>query len=78
MDYLFHSEGWKDACEGFGPRDVAKACAEAGLVDAIQEAGKLRFQKKVKVPGRGTERFYIVTGRGLEAFRRRLADVEEA
>ena len=73
-DYLFHAEGWKDACEGFGPKDVARACAEAGLLEAVTESGKVRFQKNVKVPGRGTERFYLITGRGLEAFRQRQAE----
>jgi uncharacterized protein (DUF927 family) len=77
MDYLFHTEGWKDACEGFGPREVAKACADAGLLEAVTESGVLRFQKNVKVPGRGTERFYIVTGRGLDAFRQRQAETAE-
>ena len=67
MDYLFHAEGWKDACEGFNPKDVARGCAEAGLLEAVLESGKLRFQRNVKVPGRGTERFYIITGSGLEA-----------
>ena len=76
MDYLFHTEGWKDACEGFNPKDVARGCAEAGLLGAVMESGKLRFQKNVKVPGRGTERFYIVTGCGLEAYRARLAESE--
>lgn len=76
MDYLFHAEGWKDACEGFSPKDVARGCVEAGLLDAVLESGKLRFQKNVKVPGRGTERFYIITGRGLETYRARLAESE--
>jgi len=76
-DTLFHAEGWKDACEGFGPKEVARACAEAGLLETVMESGRPRFQKNVKVPGRGTERFYIISGRGLEAFRNRqemLAD----
>jgi putative DNA primase/helicase len=75
LDYLFHSEGWTDACEGLVPKDVARACAEAGLLDSLMEAGKLRFQKNVKVPGRGTERFYFITGRGLEAYRQRQAEL---
>lgn len=75
MDYLFHAEGWKDACEGFNPKDVAKTCAEAALLDAVLESGRLRFQKNVKVPGRGTGRFYLITGRGLEAFRQRQAEL---
>jgi hypothetical protein len=53
---------------------VARACAEAGLLEAVTESGKVRFQKNVKVPGRGTERFYLITGRGLEAFRQRQAE----
>ncbi|MBP1628353.1 MAG: helicase [Holophagaceae bacterium] len=76
VDYLFHAEGWKDACEGFNPKDVARGCAEAGLLEGVLESGKLRFQKNVKVPGRGTERFYIITGRGLEAYRAGLAELE--
>lgn len=56
---------------------VAKACAEAGLLEAVQESGRLRFQKNVKVPGRGTGRFYILTGRGLETFRNRQAEAPE-
>jgi uncharacterized protein (DUF927 family) len=74
MDYLFHTEGWKDACDGFGPKDVARACADSGFLEAVMESGKVRFQKNVKVPGRGTERFYVLTGRGLEAFRQRQAE----
>lgn len=76
LDYFFNAEGWKDACEGFNPKVVARGCADAGLLDAVLESGKLRFQKNVKVPGQGTERFYIVTGRGLEAYRARLAALE--
>ncbi len=53
------------ACEGLLPKEVARACAEAGLLDALLEAGKLRFQKNVKVPGHGTERFYFITGWAL-------------
>ena len=73
-DYLFHAEGWKDACDGLSPKDVARACAEAGLLEEVLESGKVRFQKNVKVPGRGTERFYFITGRGLELFRVRQAE----
>ena len=77
LDFLFHTEGWKDACDGLPPKEVARACAEAGLLDAVAEAGKLRFQNNVKVPGRGTERFYFITGRGLEAYRQRQAEPVE-
>jgi len=77
LDYLFNAEGWKDACEGSNPKDAARACAQAGILAAVTESGKLRFQKNVKVPGRGTERFYIITGAGLEAFMARQAEVEE-
>lgn len=76
LDYLFHAEGWKDACEGFNPREVARGCAEAGLLESVLESGKLRFQKNVKVPGRGTERFYIITGSGLEAHLARPETIE--
>ena len=76
IDYLFHAEGWKDACEGFNPRDVARACAERGLLEVVQESGRSRYQKNVKVPGQGTERFYIITGRGLDAFRAQQEEAE--
>jgi putative DNA primase/helicase len=74
MDYLFHAQGFQDACNGFTAKDVARACAEAGLLDVVVESGKVRFQKNVKVPGRGTERFYLIKGRGLEAYRQRQAE----
>lgn len=75
-DYLFHAEGWNDACEGFQPREVARACATVGLLVSVMESGRIRFQKNVKVPGRGTERFYVISGRGLDVFRARQAEVE--
>jgi uncharacterized protein (DUF927 family) len=50
MDSLFHAEGFQDACEGFSPKDVARDCAEAGLLEALQESGKLRFQKNLNLP----------------------------
>ncbi len=74
QDYLFHAEGWKEACQGFCPKEVARACADAGLLEPVLESGRLRFQKNIKVPGRGTERFYVLTGRGLERFRDRQAE----
>jgi hypothetical protein len=59
------------------PKDVAKACAEAGLLDVVLESGKVRFQKNIKVPGRGTGRFYVITARGQEAYRQRQAELAE-
>lgn len=76
MDYLFNAEGWKDACDGLNHRDVSKVCAEAGLLEVVKESGRVRLQKNVKVPGRGTERFYIVSGAGLEAFMTKQAGDE--
>jgi hypothetical protein len=65
------------AGEGLVPKDVARVCAEAGLLEALEEAGKQRFQENVKVPGRGTERFYLITGRGLDAYRQRQMELAE-
>ncbi|HLO68039.1 MAG TPA: DUF927 domain-containing protein [Holophaga sp.] len=77
MDYLFHAEGWKEACRGFCPKEVARACADAGLLEPVLESGRLRLQKNIRVPGRGTERFHVLTGRGLERFRDRQAEAVE-
>lgn len=78
IDYLFNTEGWKDACEGFNPKEVARGCADTGLLEAVLESGRVRYQKNVKVPGQGTERFYIISGRGMEAFRARQEELEGA
>lgn len=74
MDDLFHAEGWKEACAGFCPVEVARGCAQAGILEVVTESGKQRFQKNVRVKGQGTGRFHLITGAGLEAYRERQAE----
>lgn len=71
VDFLFTSAGWKDACEGFNPRDVARALHEAGILEPSTEAGSIRFARKERIPGGNTGRFFVITGKGIEAYRDR-------
>ena len=67
-NYLFTPAGWKDACEGHNPTEVAKAMANAGLLDASAKGGVFKAQKKVRVHGAPTW-LYVVLGEGILAYR---------
>lgn len=67
-DYLFSPAGWKDACEGHNPTEVAKAMFSAGLLDATNKGGAFKAQKKVRVQGVSAW-FYVVLGEGILAYR---------
>jgi hypothetical protein len=65
----------------YGPysngQQSSHSCNASQGLPGLIASGKLRFQKNVKVPGRGTERFYIITGQGLDAYRQRQAELAE-
>nr|WP_279343056.1 DUF927 domain-containing protein [Geothrix paludis] len=56
-DYFITSEGWREACQGSGARDVARACADAGILEP-DGAGKLA--RSIKIPGHGAVRCYVI------------------
>lgn len=67
-DYFLTASAWKEACQGYSPRDVAKACVEAGILEADKE-GKTSLS--VKVPGFGPQRSYVIRGATLARFQER-------
>jgi putative DNA primase/helicase len=56
-DYYFTSEGWKEACQGSAPRDVAKACLDAGILDPD---GSGKHSQSLTIPGHGKVRCYVI------------------
>jgi len=56
-DFFITKDGWKEACQGSSARDIARACAEAGILEADGE-GKLSHS--VTIPGQGRVRCYII------------------
>jgi uncharacterized protein (DUF927 family) len=70
VDFLFSSAGWKEVCTGLDPGAVARACHEAGLLKGAMEGNQMRYAVNVKVGG-ATERLYVISAAGLEAWRHR-------
>ena len=56
-DFFMTPDAWKEACQGSGPRDVARACADAGILEP-DGAGKLA--RSIQIPGHGKTRCYII------------------
>lgn len=56
-DFFLTPDAWKEACQGFGPREVARACADAGILES-DGAGKLA--RSIQVPGHGKSRCYVI------------------
>jgi uncharacterized protein (DUF927 family) len=67
-NYFFTPKGWKDACDGLNPTEVAKAMANAGILEASTKGGVFKAQKKVRVHGVPTW-LYVVLGQGILAYR---------
>ncbi len=56
-DYYLTSEAWKEACQGFTPKDVARACVEAGIIEPGRDG---KNAQSVSVPGHGKARCYVI------------------
>lgn len=56
-DFFILPEAWKEASQGFGAREVARACADAGILEP-DGAGKLA--RSIQIPGHGKARYYII------------------
>ena len=64
-DFFITPEAWKEACQGFGARDVARACADAGILEP-DGAGKLA--RSIQIPGHGRGRCYLVRAAAVARF----------
>jgi len=57
LDFYLTPEGWKDACQGFTAREVARACIQAGILEP-DATGK--SAQSVSIPGHGKCRCYVI------------------
>ena len=64
-DFFITPEAWKEACQGFSARDVARTCADAGILEA-DDNGK--FARLITVPGKGKARRYIIRAAAVAGF----------
>lgn len=64
FDYWLTVDGWREACGGLNPRDVARACITAGIL-APGKGGVA--SQNVRIPGHGVQRVYVVRGAGIAA-----------
>lgn len=56
-DFYLTTDGWKEACLGSSPREVARACADAGI---LEPGGEGKLSQSVKIPGHGKVRCYVI------------------
>ena len=64
-DFFITPEAWKEACQGSSARDVARACADAGILE-VDAQGK--FSLPVTLPGHGRVRCYIIRAYARDQF----------
>jgi uncharacterized protein (DUF927 family) len=69
-DYFFTAGGWREACAGLNPTDVARACMNAGI---LKLGAKGETSPTVHIPGHGKPRCYVVTAQGVADYRERQA-----
>lgn len=65
-DFFITPEAWREACQGFGAREVARACAEAGI---LNEGHGEKATQSLRLPGHGAGRYYIIRAACVAAFR---------
>ncbi len=56
-DFFITSSAWKEACQGFNAASVAKACADAGILEPGPDG---RHSRTVSIPGHGKPRCYVI------------------
>jgi uncharacterized protein (DUF927 family) len=56
-DYYLTTAAWKEACTGFSSASVAKACADAGILELGPDG---RHSRTVSIPHHGKPRCYVI------------------
>jgi uncharacterized protein (DUF927 family) len=64
-DYFISTSGWREACLGFSSASVARACADAGILEPGTDGGHSR---SLKIKGQGKVRCYVVRAAGIAHF----------
>jgi uncharacterized protein (DUF927 family) len=65
-DFYITAGGWKEACQGFTARDVARACAEAGILEPDHDG---KSSQPVSLPDHGKCRCYVVRAKARASYR---------
>jgi len=71
FDFYVTAEGWAEATKGFSASSVARACADAGI---LETGSKGKHSKPVSIPGHGKTRCYVIRAFALA----RVQDAEVA
>lgn len=71
FDFYVTAEGWAEATKGFSASSVARACADAGILEG---GSKGKHSKPVSIPGHGKTRCYVIRAFALA----RVQDAEVA
>jgi putative DNA primase/helicase len=58
--FLFFRKPLVEAADGFGLSRVLTALETAGAIEVTEENGRKRHQKKFRLPGGGSGRFYVI------------------
>jgi len=61
-DHFITPSAWKEACQGFNASSVAKACADAGILEPGHDG---KHSRTVSIPGHGKPRCYVIRAAGL-------------
>ena len=56
-DYFITAGAWKEACSGFSSTSVAKACADAGILEPGADG---KHSRTVSIPNHGKPRCYVI------------------
>jgi uncharacterized protein (DUF927 family) len=64
-DFYITTAAWKEACQGFSARDVARACADARI---LEPDGQGKLSQTVKIPGSGSVRRYVIRAAALSRY----------
>ncbi|MBL0313899.1 MAG: DUF927 domain-containing protein [Holophagaceae bacterium] len=62
-DFFITPEAWKEVCQGFTASSVARACADAGILEPDEKSQ--RSSRSMKIPGHGKARCYIIRAAAL-------------
>jgi uncharacterized protein (DUF927 family) len=65
-DFFITPGAWKEACMGFSSASVAKACADAGILEL---GPKGEHSRTVSIPGHGKPRCYVIRAMAVARMR---------
>lgn len=64
-DYFITPEAWKEACQGFSAATVARACVDAGILEADAQG---KTAQSIRIPGHGRARVYAIRAQRIAQY----------